>query len=66
MINKYEGLKIRANDLIPKITDDIFDADILTKPGNVYFIDDYFQGLKKRNINIIYDCYSTTVEKEKK
>lgn len=65
LINEYEGLKIRANDLIPEITDDIFDADILTKPGNVYFIDDYFQGLKKRNINIIYDCYSTTVEKEK-
>ena len=51
LINEYEGLKIRANDLIPEITDDIFDADILTKPGNVYFIDDYFQGLKKRNIN---------------
>ena len=65
LINEYEGLKIRANDLIPEITDDIFDADILTKSGNVYFIDDYFQGLKKRNINIIYDCYSTTVEKEK-
>ena len=50
LINNYEGLKIRANDLIPEITDDIFDADILTKPGNVYFIDEYFQGLKKRQL----------------
>jgi len=29
------------------------------------FIPHFYKELKKRNINIIYDCYSATVEKEK-
>lgn len=53
LINEYEGLKIEANDQC-KITDDIFDADILTETECLFLQMIIF---KDKNINM-YDCYS--------
>ena len=59
----YAGFKVQATKLVPENSEDVFDAALITKPGEVYFIDEFFQGLSLHDINIIYKCYENTIKK---
>ena len=61
--DNYRGFKVKARKLIPEKSEDVFDDDLITKPDDVYFIDEYFQGLKLQDINIIYKCYENVIKK---
>ena len=63
MEDNYRGFKVKARKLIPEKSEDVFDDDLITKPDDVYFIDEYFQGLKLQDINIIYKCYENVIKK---
>lgn len=62
----FQGYRVQASKLIPEKSEDIFNDDLITKPGDVYFIDEFFQGLKFQDIKRIYKCYENTIKKAEK
>ena len=61
-LNTNRNHLIEARKLILSESDIIFDDKIITKPGDCYFIKEYFDGLQEKNINLVYDCYSKVIE----
>lgn len=61
-LNSNRNHFIEACNLILPDSDSNFDYKIITKPGDSYFIKEYFDGLKEKNIHLVYDCYSKLIE----